>query len=65
MVISFQNNSETASKLRQFEAKLARKFDTEDGLFCVSGVMAQNIVISVKNPTKASQTLFAMMIHPT
>jgi len=46
----------TTSFLRQFEAKLARKFDTEDGLFCVSGVMAQNIVmcISVKNPPDKS-----------
>ena len=55
------------SYLRQFESEVAGHFGKEDGVFCLSGGIAQSIVLSInakKNQSVSSKT-GAFACHPT
>ena len=68
-------SGENQSYLRQFEAEVAQHFGEEDGMFCLSGGMAQSIalLINARNRTSTQnndvgdgcEKTLAFACHPT
>ncbi|KAL7529033.1 hypothetical protein ACHAXR_002755, partial [Thalassiosira sp. AJA248-18] len=71
----FGESDAEQSYLRQFEAEVAHHFGKEDGVFCLSGGMAQSIALLINARRHASATLdddvvgtektLAFACHPT
>ena len=67
----FHDTEQPKSYLRRFEAEVATMFGKEDGVFCLSGCMAQSIVLAInarKTSTISNGTINktkAFMCHPT
>ena len=61
----------TKSYLRQFESEIAQHFGKEDGVFCLSGGMAQSIVLAINARNQATgrdesvEKPKAFACHPT
>ena len=60
-------NDPSDSYLKQFEQDVAAHFGKEDAVFCISGGMAQSIVLLINNATRSKMTGHspAFACHPT